>query len=169
MKAEFFEQFKTVNDAATTAAASHFGAAQLHGIHAIAFEANIANGNGFTRQFFLRRCFDDGGTSAATKQQAGGVAFGIATNEQNFFTLLRHHVAEVGQREAFANAALAIDGNDLRFFGHFGCADGIRFDIGLAAQNFHELDGLCGGIAIHAVALQSRIILRQLASPKAVS
>ena len=142
MKAKFFEQFKAVNDAATTATAPDFWAAQFHGIHTIAFEANIANGNRFTGQFFLGRSFNDGGASAATKQQTGGVTFRITTNQQNFFTLLRHHVTEVGQREAFANAAFAVDGNDLCFLSDLRSRHRGGFNGRFSAQNIaHEIHG----------------------------
>ena len=123
MEAQLLQQFKAVNDAATTAAATDLWPTQFHGVNAITLEANIANGNRFTRQFFLGRSFNDGWACAATEQQTGGVTLWIATNQQNLFALLCHHVAEVGQREAFANTTLAVDGDDLRFFGH-----GLRAD-----------------------------------------
>ena len=42
-----------MDDAAPAAATPHFRTTQFHGIHAIALKTNIANGDGFTRQFFL--------------------------------------------------------------------------------------------------------------------
>jgi predicted deacetylase len=37
----------------------------------------------------------------------------VAADEQDLLALLRHHVAQVGEREALADAALAVDGDDL--------------------------------------------------------
>ena len=45
MEAEFFEQFKTVDDAATTAATTDLRAAKLHRVDTIALEADITNRN----------------------------------------------------------------------------------------------------------------------------
>ena len=142
MEAQLFQQLKAVDDAASTATAADLRATQFHGINTIAFEADVADGDGFTRQFFLGRSLNDGGTSAATKQQTGGVTFGITTDQQHFFTLLRHHVTEVGQREALANATLAINGNDLRFFGDFLRADSLSRQSRLLAQTIHKLNRL---------------------------
>ena len=160
-----------MNDAASAATAADFGATQFHGVHAIALEAHIANRNGFTRQFFLGRGFDNRGAGTAAKQQTGGIAFGIATDEQNLFALLRHHVAEVGQREAFTNAAFAVDGNNLGLFGHLFGADRRWLNGSFGAQNIaHEIyRGHCRNCACaHAICLQSRTIFKQSASPKAV-
>ena len=127
VEAEFFQGFKTVDDAATTAAASHLGATQLHGVDAIALKAHVADLHRFTRELFLGRGFDDGWAGLPTEQQAGGVALGVATNQQDLFALLGHHVAQVGQGEAFANAALAVNGNDLGFFFDFARVHGFGF------------------------------------------
>jgi hypothetical protein len=51
---------------------------------------------------------------AAAEQQRGGVALRVAADQQHLLALLRHHVAEVGEREALADAALAVDRDDLR-------------------------------------------------------
>jgi len=52
---------------------------------------------------------------------------------QHLLALLRHHVGEVGQREALADAALAVDRDDLGFLGRLG-GHGIRLDRRLRAQ-----------------------------------
>ena len=43
----------------------------------------------------------------------------VTPDEQNPFALLGHHVAEVRERKGFADAAFAIDRNDLGLFGRF--------------------------------------------------
>ena len=54
------------------------------------------------------------GQAAAAEQQRGRVALRIAADQQHPLALLRHHVGEVGEREALADAALAVDRDDLR-------------------------------------------------------
>jgi hypothetical protein len=51
VKAQFFERFKAVDDAATAAAATDLGAAEFHGKHAIALEAHVANAHGLAESF----------------------------------------------------------------------------------------------------------------------
>jgi hypothetical protein len=53
VEAELLEGFEAVDDAATTAAATDLGATKLHRVNAVALEANIANLERLTRQFFL--------------------------------------------------------------------------------------------------------------------
>jgi hypothetical protein len=67
--------------------------------------------------FFLRAGLDDGRAGLAAEQQAGGVALRVAADQQHLLALLRHHVAQVGQREALADAALAVDRDDLGVLG----------------------------------------------------
>ena len=52
VETEFFERFKTVDDAATAAAATDLGATEFHGEHAIALEAHVANAHGLAGEFF---------------------------------------------------------------------------------------------------------------------
>ena len=118
METEFFQGFEAVDDAASPAATTHFRAAQLHGKHAIALEADIADADRLASQFEARRGLDDGGAGFAAEQQAGGIALGVAADQQHFFTLLGHHVAEVGQGKALADTALAVNSDDLCLFGH---------------------------------------------------
>jgi hypothetical protein len=89
-------------------------------------------------------------------------------DQQHLLALLGHHVAEVGEREALADAALAVDRDDLRGLGGGRGADRIGFDRGFGLQAFvtHEDDR--GRAWAHGQCLQSRTIFRQPASPKAV-
>ena len=155
VETEFFQGLEAVDDAASAAAATHFGATQLHGEHAIALEADVADADRLAGQLEARGGFDDGGAGFAAEQETGGVALGVATDQQHFFALLGHHVTEVGQREAFADAALAVNGNDLGLFGHWARVHRRGLFSRLAAQQLHEFDGLavitCGGC--HALAL----------------
>ena len=167
MKTEFFKGFKTVDDAAATAAATDLGTTEFHGIDAISNETNVANLDFFTREFFLGRGFDDGGAGFATEQQTGGVALGVATDEQHLLALLGHHVTEVGQGEAFANAALAINGNDLGFLGDLAGVNRIRLNKRLLAQAVYKLNRFFVG-STHQF-LQSITIFKQWGSPKAIS
>ena len=171
MKTEFLQQLKAVDDPAPSTPAPHFGAAEFHGVDAIALEAHVANGHGFTGEFFLGRSLDDGGASAPAKQQAGGVALGVAADKQHFFSLLRHHVAQIGQGEALADAAFAVDGNDLGLFGHSTRGHRRWLLRGFGAQDVaHEVQGGCCGnrACAHCICLQSKTIFKQSASPKAV-
>jgi hypothetical protein len=101
-----------------------------------------------------------------------GVALRVAADEQHLLALLGHHVAQVGQREALADAALAVDGDDLRGLGDRAGGRRVGLDRGLGAQPFalHELDrgGRRRCRALMRMRLQSRTIFRQLASPNAV-
>ena len=156
METELLEQFKTMNDSAPATAATDFGAAKLHGEHAIALEAHVANLDLLAGLLLARGGFDDRRTGAATKQQRGGVALGIAADQQHALALLRHHVRQVGEREALAAAALAIDGDDLRVFGRRGRGHRIRLLRRLRAQltqarilHIRDRDG-CDSTATHA-------------------
>ena len=92
--------------------------------------------------------------------------FGIAADQQHLLALLRHHVGEVGEREALADAALAVDRDDLRLLGGRCGGDRIGFDRRFRAQAVlhaelnHRRSG-AGGRHRHWQALQSRIIFRQ--------
>ena len=46
--------------------------------------------------------------------------FGIAADQQDLLALLGHHVGEIGEGEALADAALAVDRDDLRFLRRSG-------------------------------------------------
>ena len=59
--------------------------------------------------------------------------FGIAADQQHLLALLRHHVGEVGEREALADAALAVDRDDLRRLRRLR-RNRIGLDRGLGAQ-----------------------------------
>ena len=43
--------------------------------------------------------------------------FRVTADQQHFFALLGHHVAQISEREAFAYAAFAINGDNLGAFG----------------------------------------------------
>ena len=177
VEAQLLEQFEPVDDPAPTAAAPDLGAAQLHREHAVALEAHILDADLFARQLLLGRSLDDRGAGFAPEQQAGRVRFRIAADQQHALALLRHHVAEVRQGERLARAALAVDRDDLRFFGHFAGVYGIGFDRGFGAQRPVEkiakaraIGGERGAgqqVEAHCTPLQSRTILRQAASVNA--
>ncbi len=59
--------------------------------------------------------------------------FGIAADQQHLLALLRHHVGEVGEREALTDAAFAVDRDDLGFLGRLR-RYGIRLDRGFGAK-----------------------------------
>jgi hypothetical protein len=118
VEAQLLQRLEAVDDAAPAAAAADLGPAQLHGVDAVALEADVADGHRFAGELLLADGFDDGRAGLAAEQQAGGVALGVAADQQHLLALLRHHVAQVGQREALADAALAVDGDDLGFLGH---------------------------------------------------
>ena len=86
---------------------------------------------------------------------------------------LRHHVGQVGEREALAAAALAVDGDDLRFLGRrlsSTTGSGSTAASGRRKSCIVGRDG-SGGSApatTHEHALQSKIILRHDGSLKAV-
>ena len=88
------------------------------------------------------------------------VSLGVAADEQHALALLRHHVTEVGEGEALADAALTVDGDHL---GLLLRLRGVR--VRIRAGDF----GCFGVDVAHAFALQSRIILRQAVSLNAVS
>ena len=69
MKAQFFQQLETMDDTATTTAATNLGTAKLHGENAAALKADIANFNLFTSKLFARGGFNDCWTGLAAKQQ----------------------------------------------------------------------------------------------------
>ena len=123
MEPQLFQQFKAVDDATTTAATAHFRPAQFHRKDPATLKADVANLHLFARQLFLCRGFDDRGASFATKQQARGVRLRVAADQQHTFAHFGHHVRQVGQREAFADATLAIDRDDLGFLGGFALRD----------------------------------------------
>ena len=160
VEAQLLEQFEAVDDATSAAAPAHFRPAQLHGVNAIALKADIADGDLLARELLLRGGLDDRWAGASAKEQRGRVALGVAADQQHLLALLGHHVGEVGEGEALANAALAIDRDDLRLLGGGG---GHRIGLGggFSAQEIRLVDG-------HDEALQSRTILRQDGSLKAV-
>ena len=168
VEAELLERLEAVDDAAPAAAAADLGAAELHRIHAVALEADVADGHALAGQFLLRTGFDDGRAGLAAEQQAGGVALRVAADQQHLLALLGHHVAQVGQREALADAALAVDRDDLRRLRRRRGRHRIGFDrgLGLEALVAHEDDRIAGGV--HWQCLQSRTIFRQPGSPNAV-
>jgi hypothetical protein len=53
------------------------------------------------------------GQARPPNSRRGGVALRVAADQQDLLALLRHHVTQVGEREALADAALAVDGDDL--------------------------------------------------------
>jgi hypothetical protein len=185
VEAELLERLEAVDDAAPAAAAAHLGAAQLHGEHAVALEAHVADAHGLAGELLPRADLDDGRARPAAEEQRRGVALRVAADEEDLLPLLRHHVAQVGQREALADAALAVDGDDLRLLG--GRRRGHRrgLDRRLGAEPRGELHeavarrrrghhvrrqhgrGHARGRDAHGYDLQSRTILTQAASSKA--
>ena len=67
MEAQFFEQLKAVDDAATAATAADLRATQFHGEHAVALKAHVADDDWLASEFFLGRRFNDGRAGAATE------------------------------------------------------------------------------------------------------
>ena len=65
--------------------------------------------------------FSDGGKLSSKAAMALGVI--VAATLALPFALLRHHVGEIGERETFADAALAVDRDDLRRFFRSGRVD----------------------------------------------
>ena len=171
VEAELLQEFEAVDDAAPAAAAPDLGAAELHRVDPVALEADVADGDLLAGELLLRGGLDDGGAGTSAEEERGGVALRVAADEEHLLALLGHHVAEVGQGERLADAALAVDRDDLRLLGRLH-GHGIRLDAGLRPQG---LGGRQGGAAhlrrlhrnVHA-ALQSRIIFRHPGSPKAV-
>ena len=144
----------------------------VHREDAVALEADIADRDLVARKLLLRRRFDDRRAGASAKQQRGRVALWIAADEQHFLALLRHHVREIGESKTLADAALAVDRDDLCVFGR-GRRRRIWFYGGFLAQKMRGRIGeFVGGEkalrVIHATALQSRTIFRQRGSSKAI-
>ena len=173
VEAKLLEQFEAVDDAPAAAAPAHLGAAELHREHAVALETHIADANLLAGGLLARGGLDDGGAGAAAEQQRGSVRLRVAADEQDLLALLRHHIAEVGQRERLADAALAVDGDDLSLFcwrAHFG--SGV-FRCRLGAQRlllaFERVARLRTGNDGHDTPLQSSTIFRQVGSVKAVA
>ena len=150
VEAQPFQQLEAVNNAAPATAAPDLGAAEFHRKHTIALKTDVADGDLLTGFFLLAGDAENRRAIAPTEQQRRGVALGIAADQEHFFTLLRHHVGQIGEREALADAALTIDRDDLGVLERRGAWRG-------------NVDGYS-----HAMVLQSRIIFRQLGSPKAV-
>ena len=91
MKAQFFDRFKSVNDAASATASTHFRSAKFHRKNTIALKADVLDTQNLTGLLFGRRCLDDGRACLAAEKQRGGIAFGVAADEQNPLAQLRHH------------------------------------------------------------------------------
>jgi hypothetical protein len=142
------------------------GPPKLHGEDAVALEADVADLHFLARELLLGGGLDDGGAGLAAEEEGGRVALGIAADQQHALALLGHHVGEVGEREALADAALAIDGDDLGFLLHRSRVHGVERLIRLLAEL--RIAGECEVDAVHARSLQSRAILMQDGSVKAV-
>ena len=173
VKSELLEQFKSMDDPAPAAPAADLRSTKLHGEHAVALEAHIADGHRFARQLFLRRGFDDGRTGPTAEQQGGGIALRIAADQQYLLALLRHHVRQIGEREALADAALAVNGDHLSFLGRFVSDHRIRLNRRFVAQGLQAAllrfqSRRCCERCAHESVLQSKTIFKQEGSPKAV-
>ena len=171
VEAELFQELEAVDDAASAAAATDFGSAKLHGEDAALLEADVADLDFLAGGLLARRGLDDGRAGAAAEQERGGVALGIAADEQHALALLRHHVGEVGQREGLADAALAVDGDDLGLFLDLAGMHRIRLHGGFGANAFDQREQPALRIldrSIHAAFLQSSTIFRHDASVNAV-
>ncbi len=96
MEAEAFEDLEAMDDAPAATAAPHLGTTQFHGEDAIALEADVPDPN-----------------LLPGEQEGGGVALGIATQQQDLASPLGEHVGQIGQGETLADATLAVDGDDL--------------------------------------------------------
>src|SRR5579883_135602 len=165
VKAELFEELEAVDDAAPPAAAADFRTAELHGEHAVALEADVADFHFLAGELFLRGGLDDGRTGATAKQKRRGVALRIATDQQHLLALLRHHVRQVGEGETLADAALAVDRNDLRLLGHGRRHRRIRLDRSFRPQFVFHADVRHD---IHESELQFRTIFRHAGSSNAI-
>ena len=139
VEAEFLQQLETVDDAASAAAAPDFGAAEFHRVDAVAHEAHVADLDFLARRLLLGGRLDDGRAGLAAEEQRGGVGFGVAADEQDALALLRHHVAEIREGEGLADAALAVDRDDLRFLGRLARMRRVRLDGGFVAQVLLEI------------------------------
>ncbi len=157
-----------MDNAATTTATTHFRSTKLHRENTAALEADVTDGNLFAGKLLLRGSLDNRRTGLAAKQQAGGIGFRVTTDEQNALSHLGHHMAEVGQRERFADPAFTIDRDDLRFRCGFALWHFERMlFIGLVAQTLIKVFQVWN-LIFHAVP-QFKIIFRQAGSVNAVS
>src|SRR5208337_3445423 len=165
MEPELLEQFKAVDDAASASAAPDLRAAELHGEHAVALEADVADRDLVARELLLGRGLDDGRAGAAAEQERGRVALRIAADQQNLPALLGELVGEIGEREALADSALAVDRDDLRRLGR-GRRLG-RFDLEMHRRVYQFFSRQKTLADTHDCALQSSTIFRQAGSSKA--
>jgi hypothetical protein len=109
------------------------------------------------------------GQALPPNRSARRVRLRVAADEQHALAHLGHHVAEVGERERLPDAALAVDRDDLRLLGGLGLGNlERRLLVRLVAEALVEILQI-GNVEGHAWPFQSRIILRQAGSPKAVS
>ncbi len=169
VEAELLEQLEAVDDAASAAAAPDFRTAEFHREDAVALEADIADLHFLAGFLLLRGSLDDGRAGLAAEQEGGGVALGVAADQQDLSARLRQHVGEVGEREALADAALAVDRNDLRFLLHLGNRQRLRLVARFLAKGLGILFvGLRRAFA-HSGFLQSSTILRHDGSSNACS
>jgi hypothetical protein len=181
VKARLLQQLEPVDDAAPAAAAADLGAAQLHREHAVALEADVGDGDLLTRQLLAGGGFGDRRAGLAAEQTAGGVGFRIAADQQHPLALLGHHASEIGEREGFADPALAIDRDDPGVLGDF-VADGQGHRLrrlGARARGHAAQIGDVGAVRVgrarapiivgivRAAPFQSRITLGQAGSPNA--
>ena len=160
VEAELLQGLEAVDDPSPAAAAAHLRSAELHGEDAVALEADIADGHLLAGVLLARRGVDDGRAGAAAEEERGGVALGVATDEEDLLALLGHHVTEIGQGEALADSALAVDGNDLRLFLGSRGRGHIRFESRLGAQTIGHLGKGLGYERRHGHDLQSSSIFR---------
>ncbi len=174
MESELLERLEAMDDAATTTTTPDLRAAELHRIHAIALEADITDGDLLTGRLLGRTGGDDRRAGTPPEQQRGGVALGVAADQQDLLALLGHHVGQIGQGETLADAALAVDRDDLGFLGRRRGRHRIRVDRGLGQQGHLELMkrirprlSSSSGMT-HCTDLQSNNIFRQAGSAKAV-
>ena len=123
MEPQLFQKLKAMDDAATAAAPTYFWPAQFHRKDAAALKADVADLHLFAREFLAGRSFDDGRASLAAEQKAGGVRFRVTADQEHALAHFGHHVAEVGQREGFADTALTVDRDDLGFLGRLPLGD----------------------------------------------
>jgi hypothetical protein len=166
VEAELFQRLEAVDDAAPAAAAADLGAAEFHRVDAVALEAHVADGHRVAGQLLPAAGLDDGRAGLAAEQQAGGVALRVAADQQHLLALLRHHVTQVGQGEALADATLAVDGDDLRGAWWRAVCTGSG-SMAASARNCTSRmiwmgpPGRTGEMRAHAAVLQSRTIFRQ--------
>ena len=113
-------------------------------------------------KLLFRRGFNDGRTGASAKQERCGIAFRIASDQQDALALLRHHVGQVCECETLADAALSVNRDNLGFLRDGPGMNGGRRDRSFRAQRRGH------GRRIHRQDLQFKIIFRQRGSSKAV-